>query len=64
MNTIYSCHYTKSTQTPDIPYGPHLSELASRAKGTWNLRACPGLNQSAPPRTGGQLPTWEEGWGQ
>lgn len=47
-----------------IPYGPHLSELAVRAKGRWKQRACPGLSQSSPLQVGDQLPTWEEGWGQ
>lgn len=47
-----------------IPYGPHLSELAVRAKGRWKRRAYPGLSQSSPLQSGDQLPTWEEGWGQ
>jgi len=47
-----------------IPYGTHLFELVVRARETWNLRACPGLSQSVPLQIGGQLPTWEEGWGQ
>lgn len=64
MNRIRFCHHIKSSQTHGIPYGPHLSELAARAKGMWNPRACPGLSQSAPLQIGGQLPTWEEGSGR
>lgn len=50
--------------THNIPYEPYLSELAVRATGMWNLRACQGLNQYAPLQIGGQLPTWEEDWVQ